>query len=193
MPARSLRSRLAPYLLVGLCFALLLALFEYALQLRETLQQSRQQEMLHDQAARLRMQLESEINAAAFLATGVESYVVAREGQVNSDEVQRILALVFERGRHFRNIGIAPDNRIRWVFPLAGNEAAVGFDYTEHPQQWADVQRVMLSTRGILSGPLELVQGGRGLVYRAPIRIGGEYWGLLRAGAGVPRTDPHWR
>jgi len=179
MPARSLRSRLAPYLLVGLCFALLLALFEYALQLRETLQQSRQQEMLHDQAARLRMQLESEINAAAFLATGVESYVVAREGQVNSDEVQRILALVFERGRHFRNIGIAPDNRIRWVFPLAGNEAAVGFDYTEHPQQWADVQRVMLSTRGILSGPLELVQGGRGLVYRAPIRIGGEYWGLL--------------
>lgn len=112
--------RRAPYLLVVLCFAILLGLFEYALKLRVSAEQRRLQQVAQEQAGRLRMQLESEITAAAFLATGVESYVVAREGQVNADEVQRILALVYERGRHFRNIGIAPDNRIRWVFPPGG-------------------------------------------------------------------------
>lgn len=37
----------------------------------------------------------------------------------------------------------------------------------------------MNSPRGILSGPLELVQGGTALIYRMPIRIAGNYWGQM--------------
>ncbi|MCH8497854.1 MAG: response regulator [Marinobacter sp.] len=132
-----------------------------------------------DAASRIRLLLESEINTAAFLATGVESYIVARGGDIDTNEVQRILQAVFQRGRHFRNIGIAPDNRIAWVFPFEGNQAAIGFRYEDSPQQWPAVQRVMQDGQGLLAGPVNLVQGGEGLIYRAPIFIEGHYWGLL--------------
>ena len=132
-----------------------------------------------EQANRLRALLESEINHAAFLATGVESYIVARNGEIDPDEIQRILALVYERGRHFRNIGLAPDNQIQWVFPLAGNEAAIGLRYADLEQQWPAVEKAMATGQGQFNGPVELVQGGRGLIYRAPIFIDGSYWGLL--------------
>lgn len=167
------------WVLVAFLFACLFLPLEYGLrtyrnanvnaELRETLEQTN----------RIRALLESEVNSAAFLATGVESYIVAREGQLESAEIQRILGLVFDRGRHFRNIGIAPDNRITWVFPLTGNEAVLGVHYAELTEQWPGIQQIIAERKGRLSGPVELVQGGQGLIYRAPIYVNGAYWGLL--------------
>jgi PAS domain S-box-containing protein len=37
----------------------------------------------------------------------------------------------------------------------------------------------MATGEGLLSGPLELAQGGQGLIYRSPIFINDTYWGLL--------------
>lgn len=167
------------WLLVAGLFICLLVPMEYGLRAyRDTNNTADLRDTL-ERANGIRALLESEINSAAFLATGVESYIVAREGRLDPREIQRILALVFERGRHFRNIGIAPDNRIAWVFPRAGNEAVIGLDYADLAEQWPGIQEVIAEGEGRLSGPVELVQGGRGLIYRAPIQINGEYWGLL--------------
>ena len=38
----------------------------------------------------------------------------------------------------------------------------------------------------MLTGPVSLVQGGVGLIYRAPIFIGGEYWGMLSTVIDIP-------
>ncbi|MDH7943129.1 ATP-binding protein [Pseudohongiella sp. SYSU M77423] len=160
-------------------FIAMLLLTEFAVRAyREaSLQQSRLETL--DRGAQLRAFLESEINQAAFLATGVESYVVAREGSIEDEEIQRILALIFERNQHFRNIGLAPGNQLTWVYPEAGNESVLGLNYADLPEQWPAIQRVIETGQGILSGPLELVQGGNGLIYRSPVYINDNYWGLL--------------
>ena len=134
---------------------------------------------IYQQANSLRTQIESEINIAAFLATGIESYIVARQGLFNDAEMQKILSLIFQRGPYFRNIGIAPDNQVSMVFPLEGNEAAIGLRYEDNPKQWPAVQHIIESKQGLLAGPLTLVQGGRGLIYRSPVYIDNQYWGLL--------------
>lgn len=54
------------------------------------------------------------------------------------------------------------------VYPLAGNEAAIGFDLLNHPIQGA-MTRPMLETE--LAGPVELVQGGTALIHRVPILL----------------------
>src|SRR5690606_5825092 len=41
------------------------------------------------------------------------------------------------------------------------------------------VKRAIDSDSGTLAGPVGLVQGGEGLVYRRPLWISGNYWGLL--------------
>lgn len=130
-------------------------------------------------ANNLRTLIETEINIAAFLATGIESYIVARQGKVDKQEMQMILALIYARGPYFRNIGIAPDNVVTMVFPLEGNEAAIGLRYEDNPKQWPAVQKIIESKEGLLAGPLTLVQGGTGLIYRTPVFIDQVYWGML--------------
>tara|TARA_R110001592_G_scaffold4318_15_gene24421 strand:+ start:44153 stop:45301 length:1149 start_codon:yes stop_codon:yes gene_type:complete len=167
------------WLVVAALFVCLLLPAEYGLRAyRDTLVQQNQRATL-ELGNRLRVLLESEVNNEAFLATGVEFYIVAREGNLDSTEIQKILALVFERSRHFRNIGIAPDNRIAWVFPVVGNEAVIGLNYPDMPEQWPAIQQIMAAGVGRMSGPLELVQGGQGLIYRSPIFINDTYWGIL--------------
>jgi len=130
-------------------------------------------------ATAIRAVLESELNATAFLANGIESYVVARRGQVNAHEIEAMLHLLYQRGRYFRNLGIAPDNRLQYIFPKAGNEKAIGIDYAQIPTQWPAVRQVIEEGKGRLAGPVNLLQGGTGLIYRTPIFIDGAYWGLI--------------
>ena len=40
------------------------------------------------------------------------------------------------RDAELRNIGAAPGFRIEYVYPLAGNEALLGVNYRELPEQW---------------------------------------------------------
>ncbi|HKW36603.1 MAG TPA: diguanylate cyclase, partial [Burkholderiales bacterium] len=63
--------------------------------------------------------------------------------------------------------------------PTKGNEKAVGLDYRKVPGQLAAVQRVIESGVPVLLGPIRLVQGGQGLVYRVPVPVRGKYWGLI--------------
>lgn len=130
-------------------------------------------------ASQLRALVETEINKAAFLATGVESYIIARKGFVDDEEMSVILGLIYERGPYFRNIGIAPKNVISMVFPLSGNEAAIGLHYDKNPKQWPAIEKIIQLKQGFLAGPLTLIQGGSGFIFRTPIYIENEYWGLL--------------
>lgn len=130
-------------------------------------------------AAALRSVLESELNTTAFLANGIEGYIVAHRGKIDPEEINSMLALLFERGRYFRNLAVAPGNRLLHMFPRQGNERAIGLYYPDNALQWPAIERIIASQRGALAGPLELVQGGKGLIYRTPVFIDGEYWGLI--------------
>lgn len=127
----------------------------------------------------VRAVLESELNATAFLANGIESYIVARKGHIDEAEITAMLDLIHSRGRHFRNIAVAPGNRLTYVFPKAGNEKAIGLYYPDHPEQWPAVESIILGRKARLAGPVKLIQGGEGLAYRTPVFIGGNYWGLI--------------
>ena len=176
-PATALRPGVA--LIALLVFALLGLATEYLvreLQLRD-LSERRQDTLNH--AVVIRAVLESELNATAYLANGIESYIVAKKGAIEVDEIAAILEVIYKRGRHFRNIGIAPDNRIRFIFPVAGNEKAIGLYYPDNKQQWPAVESIIREGHGRLAGPVTLIQGGEALIYRTPVLIGGKYWGLI--------------
>lgn len=140
---------------------------------------SEQHQEAVSQASAIRSVLESELNATAYLANGVEAYIIARNGRINPDEVEAVLETIYRRGKHFRNLGIAPGNRLSYVFPLAGNEKAVGLYYPDNKEQWPAVEAVIRERTGHLAGPLKLVQGGEALIYRTPVFIEGKYWGLI--------------
>ena len=99
---------------------------------------------------------------------------------------------LFAGRNNLRNIAVAPDMVIRMVYPLEGNERAVGLDYRTQPSQFAAVEAARISRQIVLAGPLDLVQGGVGLIARLPVYLpddqGGEsFWGLVSAVIDVER------
>lgn len=146
-----------------------------------------QQRIVQDQRSRAmsavaqyRAMLESELNATLYLANGLIAYV-ATQLRLEPAVVNPMLKTLYEQGRHLRNIGLAPGNHLKYVYPREGNEKALGLYYRDIPEQWPAVQRAIREGRPRLAGPLRLKQGGIGLIYRVPIFIGpaGEYWGLF--------------
>lgn len=142
-------------------------------------QVSEQRQTAIETASAIRSLLESELNSASYLANGIETYIVAKAGLVSQKEIETMLALLYRRSPHIRNIGIAPGNRIRYIYPLEGNQQALGLYYPDQPLQWPAVQRAMKSRRATLGGPVRLVQGGEGVIYRVPVYLGDEYWGMI--------------
>lgn len=131
------------------------------------------------QASAVAAQIESQVTADVFLANGLAA-LVAVDQELSSVQIQSALRAVYESGRHLKNIGLAPGNRITHVYPLAGNEKALGLYYPNEPGQWASVKQAFEQRSTVLAGPLQLRQGGTGLIIRTPVFLeGGRYWGVL--------------
>lgn len=128
----------------------------------------------------LRAALESELNAALHLTQGMIAYVATRSN-LEPEVIEPMLKTLYEYGRHVRNIGLAPGNRLIYIYPLEGNEKALGLYYPDLKEQWPAVERAIRERKPRLAGPRQLKQGGFGLIYRIPVFLGEqeEYWGLL--------------
>ncbi len=80
-------------------------------------------------------------------------------------------------------LALAPGGVIRKIAPLEGNEAAVGLDLLNLPAQSQEARLARDSGQLTLAGPLELVQGGTGVVGRLPVFLEDEagrntFWGF---------------
>ncbi|WP_306533959.1 ATP-binding protein [Geobacter sp.] len=78
---------------------------------------------------------------------------------------------------------LVPNGVITQVYPLAGNEKAVGFDILRDPARSFEALRAIESRRLSLDGPFELRQGGTAVVGRQAVFLpdgrGGErFWGF---------------
>jgi len=81
---------------------------------------------------------------------------------------------------------VDPDGVIRWVNPLAGNAAAVGLDVTRIPAANAAFETTLETGRVALSQPLQLAQGGLGVVLYLQISPGGRHLGFVNIAFRFP-------
>jgi len=131
-------------------------------------------------AATIRAGLESELNSTVHLASGLAAYIRATKGKPNPKEVQSMLAALYRQGHYLRNMAVAPSNRLTFNYPLQGNEKTLGIYYPKLPNQWPSIARAITSGQPVLSGPVKMIQGGEGLIYRLPVFLeNGHYWGLI--------------
>lgn len=130
-------------------------------------------------SASLRARFERELSSLIYLNSGLGSYLAVKHTNLNDNEINAILAELYHSNTHIKNFGIAIGYRIKYVYPVRGNEKAIGLNYPDLPAQWPGIRKVIESRKPALIGPITLVQGGRGLIYRIPLFIRGQYWGLL--------------
>lgn len=172
-------SRIFALVAAALAFLIVIALGEMTLRAHSAERDNERRVDILARATVLRAKVERELNSLLYLSSGLSSYLTVRSDTLRSQEVTDILAVLHRSARHVRNFGVAIGYRLTYIHPLKGNEAAVGLYYPNQPDQWSVINKIIGSGKAALAGPVDLVQGGRGIVYRVPLFIDGKYWGLL--------------
>lgn len=117
------------------------------------------------------------------------------DGDISPERFARHVEAMQSERPQVRNVVAAPDNVVRLVYPLKGNEKVMGLDYRSVPAQWAQVERARVQRERLIFAPVKLVQGGLGVIQRSPVfvnRPGADkgqehYWGTVSLVADLER------
>lgn len=175
----TLKRNLAPLGYAVVTFFLFLIIFDYLIAAQSTKIQAQQRIEANNFANILKSKIDRDLNSILFMSSGLSSYITVYYPHIETDKMQAILADLYSRTKHVRNFAVAVKTRITYAYPIETNRQIIGVDYHNLPKQWPQVEKAIDTKEGVLAGPLDLIQGGKGLIYRSPVFVDGKYWGLL--------------
>ncbi len=157
-------------------------------ELREGLDRAERRRAAADVAAATALTLERQLSGSLAGAHALAA-VVRQAGGVR--DFERLAAELYQLYPGLDSLQLAPDAVLRHIYPLAGNEAALGLDLAHDPVHGPDVEAARATGRLVLAGPFALKQGGIGLAGRVAVfvRHGDEerFWGIASALVRLPR------
>lgn len=129
----------------------------------------------------LRAGLDGQLTSSLVVVKAFQAEVLLNP-EFTQQRFERLADALIDPGLTIRHIAIAPDLVVEYVYPLAGNEPVLGFDYRTNEQQFATVQKAVQQNKIIITGPVDLVQGGQALIARAAVKTAtGDNWGVIAA------------
>ena len=137
------------------------------------------------------------VNQKLMLITSVRSYMEAeakRSSNFSFDnpddlsETNKFVSGLYDSNAGIRNVAIAPNNVMEFVYPYEENKAVLGYNPTQDERAYVreEIERAIQTKGIVLSLPYELIQGGQGIIARQAIYIGDRYWGLANVVLDVP-------
>ncbi|MEC8809720.1 MAG: response regulator [Pseudomonadota bacterium] len=132
----------------------------------------------------LRANLEGSLSSNLQTVQGLVA-AIRLEPDLNQQRFSDIARHLLDSQHQLKNIGGAPDMIIRLMYPLAGNEGAIGLNLARNEEQRRAALEAKSSNDMVIAGPLQLVQGGSGIIGRIPVFVERngreEFWGLISA------------
>lgn len=138
-------------------------------------------------ASAVRARLETALNSRIFLARGLMIHVTTHP-DISRAEFDELAHWLITTQNGILALQLAKDTRVSHIYPLKGNERALGFDILADPAQQDAARRAIENRTAIFAGPVNLVQGGSAFITRMPIFLtppggkpgSGRYWGLAQ-------------
>ncbi len=126
--------------------------------------------------------LDSRIMVNTNLVEGLVTVIGVKPVETQQ-EFSRLPESLFAQPSQLKVLAVAPDMVIRMIYPYEQNRQAIGLDYTKNPSQRAGVLAARDLRHMVLNGPINLVQGGVGLIARYPVfrQHEGKFWGVVSA------------
>jgi len=181
-------------------FVVMLAVAWYAAAQNQAVYDQRSRADVLNEMSVVRAKLEGNISANVQLVRGLVA-VIATEPNMEQPRFAELATMLFADHSQLRNIAAAPDLVVKLMYPLEGNEKAIGLDYRNNSAQREATLRAQQTGQMVLAGPVDLVQGGRGFIGRFPVFVGEpkrqRFWGVISAVVDMARlyadsglTDP---
>ncbi len=180
---RNIRFRLLQLLIVAIAIIFVFISFLVG-RLDLEKQQGNQRLKVLSELTTIGNRLEGVVRSTFNLTQGMV-HLIRFQGDMSKVQFEALSKMSMLENKYIRNIAFAPNNRVELVYPLAGNEKAIGLEYLKNEEQKGSVIKAMTLQQPVLAGPVHLVQGGIGLINRSPVFLINEndsvskYWGVI--------------
>ena len=177
----SFRSRpfltgLFTFIILGGLFSLLG--YQRLLMAREA-RQNQTQEYLDNTRSKLHELLEEGKSATSTL-----SFFIHKYGEVK--DFDSIASFLIAGNANIDALELEPGGIINDVYPKKGNESVLGYNILKDSNRNKEALRAIEKKRFFYAGPLQLKQGGTGIVGRMPIFINDNFWGFCAVVIKLP-------
>ncbi len=183
----ALKVRLLPYLAASITVGLLLTgvgVLDYSEQQRW--KQQHRANVLNEVSA-IRARLEQGLNQRLFLERGLVAYISALNSNIDPEQFDNLARVIVAKQKGIRSIALYENTIVSHMYPLAGNEAAIGFEPMSIPSEREAILRAIHTRSTVLAGPVDLVPEGLAFISRTPIFLtppgaepgSGSYWGMV--------------
>lgn len=141
-----------------------------------------EQETAMNKLSVVRSNIESQVYMDTYLADSL-AMMVTIDPDFSMQHWDMIAQKLMSKSSYVRNIALAPNDVITRVYPIKGNEKALGVDFRNIPAQYESVKQAREQGSVYITHPLELVQGGKAIIARYPIftdfPYNRDYWGTV--------------
>lgn len=165
-------------------FVLVLGCGVYLVKLNHALRENDEnmvvQQILANQESELSRRLSYLLSSTYFLAQEVA------RSRGKFERFDSYASTLLQRMDGISNLQLAPGGIISEVYPLAGNEGAIGHDILKDDKRKKEAAAAVRDRILTLAGPLELVQGGTAVIGRNPVYLmkadgTDRFWGFTSA------------
>ena len=163
---------IAAILLFAVCFSFIMMLHN-SIEQRAVLETTDRYMVFESKVQRL-------IYANVTLLQGYDAYIKLYPDLDAEASYSYMDQLLLTNSDYIRNVGVLKDMTIIWNYPQEYNSESIGVDLSKVPEQQELVLKVKQELKPVLQGPVNLVQGGSGLIVRLPVvREDTGYWGQI--------------
>ncbi len=126
----------------------------------------------HDNAIEIQMvgqTMENLLNLQIYKSKGLLAFYSVHP-DISYDDFTLYASLLYGSGqKNLRSVSLLRDTTVFFVSPLKGNEAVLGKDLAQVAGQKDDILKVKQNLEMIITPPIELIQGGKGMIIRIPV------------------------
>ncbi len=166
--------------LISLAVALMIlagAMFTASVEYRSNVSQQKQD--LEDSLEVVKSNWENIIEARVLGLKGLISYVELHPNFTQQEYEAFAKGLYESQNQIVTNIALLKDTTVTYVYPYNINRLAIGRDLALEEGQRNFIRYTKNTRKSIMDAPVELIQGGVGIVVRSPLMMEGEYWGQV--------------
>jgi PAS domain S-box-containing protein len=181
-------SQLRPLFLAAVTFVVVLAAGGAFITLAERRYADEHRHLAREMGAARAHLLERQFDRS-LASTFALASILRQSGEI--DNFDTLAADIIESHGGISSLQLAPNGVVTQIYPLEGNEAAIGHDLLNDPERRTEALKAIESGRLTLAGPFDLIQGGSAVIGRLPVfvpgKAGGErFWGFAIALIRLP-------
>ena len=109
--------------------------------------------------------------------------LIQNNPNISKETIENYADNILEGNNIVNSISIAPNAIVEYIFPIEGNESAIGHDLLRDPERKEYIQRSIETRKAVSQGPVEAKQGGLKIFKRKAIFTNDkgveQFWGVV--------------